>query len=140
MDTATYIGREVKSIMQLIGEIDPFLPDEDLVEVLIGAVTAWGTIEAQVLFPALEAAFEGSEPATALARERLNTLYSLHNIIHEEVEVMEPFHEVARRYIDAVKYHLVVDVQEFAPLSAQLPPAISTQLASSMAAMRLDLE
>lgn len=140
MDTAMYIGQEVKAIMQLVADIDPYMPDEDLVEVLIGAVAAWGAIEVQVLFPALEMALEGSEAATAPARERLNTLYSLQAIIHEDEEAQEPFTAVAKRYVEGVKYHLLVDIQEMAPLAAQLPPHLSAELARHMAAMKMELE
>lgn len=139
-DAAIYIGQEVKAITELIAGIDPYIPDEDMVEVLIGEVIAWGVIEAQVLFPALEAALEGAEVATAAGRERLNTLYSLQNTIHDAEGADSPFTDLALRYINAVKYHLVVDVQEMIPLAAQLPQALSAALARSMAAMKLDME
>lgn len=139
-ETPSFIGQEVKAIMQLVAEIDPYQPDEDMVEVLIGAVAAWGAIEVQVLFPALEAALEGAEAATAPARERLNTLYSLQAIIHEDEEAQEPFTAVAQRYVDGVKYHLLVDIQEMVPLAAGLPPHISAELARNMAALKMDLE
>jgi hypothetical protein len=140
MDAQTYIAQEVKAILALIADIDPSIPDEDLLEVLIGAVAAWGAIEVQVLFPAIEAALEGSEAATAPARERLNTLYSLQAMIHEEVEADEPFAALARRYIDGVKYHLLADIQEMVPLVIQIPPNLSVLLAKNMAALRMELE
>jgi hypothetical protein len=140
IDAPTYIGQEVKAIMQVIAGIDPYMPDEDLVEVLIGAVAAWGGVEAQVLFPALETALEGSEAATAPARERLHTLYSLQVIIHEEVEAQEPYASVAKRYVDGVKYHLLADVQELVPLAAQIPRNLSISLAQKMQALKLELE
>lgn len=139
MDAATYIGQEVAAILKLVGEIDAYVPEEDILEVLIGAVTAWGTIEAELLYTALETAFEGSEIATQAARERLNTLYALQASIHEGEGAEGPFNELARNYVDGVKYHLAADVQEMVPLAAQLPERISRQLAGSMAAMKLDL-
>jgi hypothetical protein len=140
MDTATYIGQQVKHLMELIADIDPYLPDEDLVEVLIGSFSAWGTVEAQLLFPALEATFEGSEAVTAIARERLNTLHALQDAIHLGEGADEPFSEQALKYTDAVKYHLLLDIQELVPLASQLPDSISHELARSMADMKMDLE
>lgn len=139
-DTPSYIGQEVKGIMEIIADIDPYMPDEDMVEILIGSVGAWSVQESRLLLPALEAAFEGSETVTEAARERLNTLYALQGTIHDGEGVDSPFNELALKYIDAVKYHLVVDVQELAPLAGQLPIAISRELAASMAALKLDLE
>jgi hypothetical protein len=139
-DTSAFIGQEVKAITELIAAIDPYSPDEDMVEVLIGAVSAWGVIEAQVLFPALETQIEGAEAATTAARERLNTLYSLQNTIHDIEYSDSPFSELALKYIDGVKYHLVVDVQEMMPLAQQLSVDSSGELARAMAAMKLELE
>lgn len=139
MDAASYIGQEVKSLMQLIAAIDADMPDEDSVEVLIGAVSRWGAAESELLYSALEAALEGSETVTEPARQRLNTLYELQSNIHEGEGADGPFSELARQYIDGVKYHLAVDVQEIVPLTSQLPERISRELATSMAAMKLDL-
>lgn len=140
MDAADYIGQEVKSLMQLIATIDPYTPDEDSVEVLIGAVTSWGASESNLLYSALEAALEGSEAVTEPARQRLNTLYELQANLHEGEGADGPFAELARKYIDGVKYHLAVDVKEMVPLAAQLPERISRELAASMSAMKLDFE
>lgn len=126
--------------MELISQIDPYLPEEDLVEVLIGQVEAWGKVESELLFPALEATFEGSEAATDAARERLNTLYALSSNIHLNEGAEGPFNDLAAKYIDAVKYHLVVDVKEFATMAAQLPKHISLELALAMDSKKLDLE
>lgn len=134
------IGEEVKSIMRLVADIDNVEPDEDMVEVLIGAVGSWGTIEAQILFPALESQLEESGELITAARKRLDVLYSLQGQMHEEEYSEEPWNALARKYIDAVKYHLLVDVQDFIPLTAQLPAGLSIQLAASMSAMKLDLE
>ncbi|MDB5181712.1 MAG: hypothetical protein JWP13_475 [Candidatus Saccharibacteria bacterium] len=126
--------------MQLIADMDPYFPEEDAFEVLVGAVSAWGVLETKVLFPALEANLEGSETVTAPARERLNTLYSLESTIHDGEGAEGPFNELAPKYIDAVKYHLVVDVKELVPLASQLTEAQSVQLARSMTAMKLEME
>jgi fructose-specific phosphotransferase system IIC component len=74
MDSANFIGTQVKGIMAAIAGIDPYFPDEDMMEVLIGSVSSWGAIEAELLFTALEVAFEGSEDIIEPARQRLNTL------------------------------------------------------------------
>lgn len=136
----TFIGGEIKSLTRQIAEIDPYLPDEDMVEVLIGSFNAWGTLEAQLLFPALETLFEGTETATGPARDRLNALYALEGTIHLGEGGDGPFTEVALKYIDAIKYHLVADVQDILPLAAQLPPHIQAELAGRMRAMKADLE
>lgn len=135
-----FTGLQAKSLMELINEIDPYIPDEDLVEVLIGSVSAWGAIEAQLLFPALEAALEGAEDFTAAARERLNALYALQETMHLGEGADAPFTDIARKYIDGVKYHLVADVQDIVPLAAQLPEGLSVELAERMAAMKLEQE
>jgi hypothetical protein len=139
-DTAAYIGLQVKGLMEQIAEIDTYLPDEDQVEILIGSVSAWGTIEAQVLYPAIAIAFEEAEPTIEAARERLNTLHALEESIHTGEGAEGPFTELAIEYLNAVKYHLVVDVQEFVPLAQQLPIDISHDLAREMAALKLELE
>lgn len=139
-DAVTFIGLQAKSLMELINEIDPYIPDEDLVEVLIGFFRSWGAIEAQLLFPALEAAFDGLDEPVAAARERLNALNALESTIHLGEGADGPFTDLARKYIDGVKYHLVADVQEIAPLAAQLPAGLSAELAESMAAMKADQE
>lgn len=139
-DTATYIGLQVKSIMELIAEIDRDTPDEDIVEVLIGLVGTWGVIEAQLLYPALEAAFDGAEDTVEPAMLRLQTLQKLQDMMHEDEYSDEPWSTLARKYVDAVKYHLLVDVQDVAPLAAQLPTRISSELVASMTAMKEDLE
>lgn len=109
-------------------------------EVLIGAVSDWGAIEVQVLFPALEAVLEGSEESTAPARERLNTLHTLQNNMHEDEAAEGPYNALARGYIDAVKYHLVVDVQDIVPLAAQLPEREGSVIAQKMATLKAELE
>lgn len=140
MDAATYIGQQVKALMQLIADLDPYFPDEDSFEVLVGEFGVWGVIEAQVLFPAYESLLEGSEAATTAARERLNTLYALQNSIHDAEGAEGPFNELAPKYIDAVKYHLLADIQEMVPLATQLDDHASKDLARSMAAMKQDME
>lgn len=142
-DLITFVGNEIKSLTRQIAEIDPYLPDEDMVEVLIGSFKAWGVLETQLLFPALEMLFEGEEgveTATSSARERLNALDTIVGTIHLGEGADGPFTELAVKYIDAIKYHLVADVQDILPLAAQLPPRIQTELAASMAAMKADLE
>jgi len=134
-DTASYIGLQVKALMELIAEIDQidqYMPDEELVEVLIGQMNVWGAVEAQILFPALEAAFEGAEETTELARQRLNVISDLQDTIHLGEGADEPFNELATKYVDALKYHLLVDVQEIAPLAVQLPDGLSVQLMRRM--------
>jgi hemerythrin-like domain-containing protein len=140
MDSTQYIANQVKAIVQVMADIDPDNLEEDSVEVLIGYMSAWGVVEAQVLFPALETQLESAEPITGEARKRLNVLYELQNNIHEGEGAEGPFSELAPKYIDAVKYHLLADVQEIVPLAAQLPEAESIDLASSMAAAKLDME
>lgn len=140
IDTPTYIGLQAKGMLEVINDIDPYFPDEDLVEVLIGLVEVWGSIETKLLFPTLEAALEGSEETTDKARARLNALHALHLTLHDEYEPDGPYAELATKYIDAVKYHLLVDVQDIAPLAAQLEDHISQELASEMAAMKANQE
>jgi hypothetical protein len=135
-----YIGQQVKSIMSLIADIDPYMPDEDLVEVLIGLVSAWGAVEAKLLYATFEAALEGSEEVTEPARQRLSTLYALQNTIHDGEGADAPFSDMARKYIDGVKYHLAVDVKDMIPLALELPEPLSQELAESMSAMKLELE
>lgn len=137
-DAVNIIGLEAKSLMELINGIDPHIPDEDMVEVLIGSFRAWGAIEAQLLFPTLEGALEGSEELTSAARDRLDALYTLEDTIHLDEGAEGPFTELARRYIDGVKYYLIADVQDIAPLAAQLPPHLSLELADRMAAMKAE--
>ena len=139
-DAASTIGIEVKAIMELIAGIDTVFPDEDLVEVLIGAVNTWGTIEIQVLYPTLEAVFEGMEQTLALARERLNTLHELAETMRLGEGADAPFSELAERYIDGVKYHLLVDIQEIVPLTAQLPEKLRYEIGAAMAEMKRDIE
>lgn len=126
--------------MQLIADLDPYSPDEDEMEVLIGEMSTWGIIEAQVLFPALELAFDGAEATINPARDRLSTLYDLQASIHENENAEEPFDELAGKYISGVKFHLLADVQEMVPLAVQLPAAVSRELAHAMEAMKLELE
>jgi hypothetical protein len=140
MDSAAYIAQQVKALLDLIEEIDHYQPDEDMVEVLIGLVGVWGAIEAQLIFPTLEVAFEGTEAVLQASRSRLNTLYALQGTIHDGEGAVGPFSDLARKYIDGVKYHLAADIQEIAPLAAQLPADVSADLARSMAAMKQDLE
>jgi hypothetical protein len=137
-DTATYIASQVKLIMQIISEIDTYDPEEDLLEVLIGRVTNWGAVEVQLLFPTLEAALEGSEAVTDPARERLNKLDSMQESIHLGEGAEAPLAELAKKYVDAVKYHLIVDVQDVVPLAVQLDPSISRGLANEMADMQAE--
>lgn len=139
-DTPTYIGQQVEGIMALVADIDRNQPEEDIVEVLIGSVGTWGVVEAQVLFPALEAAFDDADTVIAAARRRLHVLYELQGMIHEDETSDEPWASLVRKYVDAVKYHVLVDVQDIAPLAAQLPPRLSAELSASMSAMKLDLE
>jgi hypothetical protein len=140
MDTVEYIQKQTASIVQLIEAVDSYMPDEDMVEVLIGAFSSWGTIEAELLYTAVETAFEGSLEVVEPARERLNTLYALQENIHLGEAADAPFSLLARQYVDGVKYHLAVDAQQIAPLVAQLPDRFSHELAASMAAMKLELE
>ncbi len=138
-DTATYIGLQVKSLMELIAEIDMFMPDEELVEVLIGQMSAWGAVEVQVLFPVLEAALDGSEETTSLARERLNVIHELQNTIHLGEGADAPFAELATKYIDALKYHLLVDIQEIVPLASQLPEGLGGEITLRMQDLKEEL-
>jgi virulence-associated protein VagC len=140
MDSANFIGTQVKGIMAAIAGIDPYFPDEDMMEVLIGSVSSWGAIEAELLFTALEVAFEGSEDIIEPARQRLNTLYALQESMHNAEGAEEPYNEQALKYIDGVKYHLAADIQDIVPLAAQLPVGISQELALNMSAMKQDLE
>ena len=139
-DTATYIGRQAKAMMEIIADIDTTAPDEDIVEVLIGMVETWARVEESLLFPALEAALEGAESLTTAAHDRLKTLEELQTDIHLGEGAEGPFSTQAKKYIDAVKYHLIVDVQDIAPLAAQLDAHISRELAAEMAAMKADLD
>lgn len=140
MDVVTVIGQEVKSIMGLIADMDDYQPDEDLVEVLVGSVSTWGAIEAQLLFPALEAELAEAEQVVAGAQKRLNTLHELQDMMHEDIYSDDPWSATARKYVDAVKYHLLVDVQDIVPLANQLSSGSDRQLAASMRAMKLELE
>jgi hypothetical protein len=140
MDVVTYIGEQIKSIMLLIASIDLYMPDEDSMEVLIGAVSAWASVESELLYAAVEAAIEGSEIVTQPARERLHTLYALQANLHEGEGAEAPFNQLAAQYIDGVKYHLAVDMQEIAPMTTQLPDNINRELVTSMQAMKLSLE
>lgn len=139
MDTTAFIGNEVKSIMLIVAEIDPDMPDEDIIEVLIGAVMTWGVIEAQLLLPALEVAFTEAEPVVDAARKRLNILNELQDSLHLGEGADGPFNALAHKYIDAVKYHLLVDIQDLVPLASQLSSSVSSELAHSMAAMKSEL-
>jgi hypothetical protein len=139
-DATTYIGLQAKHIMEVIADIDPYFPDEDLVEVLIGMVSTWGSLESQLLFPTLEAALEGAEEFTDPARKRLRTLQTLQGTLHDELEPDSPYADTAKKYIDAVKFHLLVDVQDIAPLAAQLEPHISLELAAAMSALKAERE
>lgn len=126
--------------MELIAEIDEFIPDEDLVEVLIGEFNAWGATELQTLYPALEAILEGAEAVTTAAAERLNVLHDLQAAIHEGEAAEVPYSVLAKKYVDAVKYHLVVDVKEMIPLASQLPEHLSVELAQQMSDLKMELE
>lgn len=139
-DAAAFIGLQVKNLMQQIADIDPYQPDEDQVEVLIGSFKAWGILEAQLLFPALETAMPDTEAVVAAGQDRLNTLQSLEEGIHIGEGGEGPFAALVDEYIKAIKYHLLVDVQEFVPLAQWLSIADNQRLAEDMAAMRLELE
>lgn len=123
-----------------MSEIDVYMPDEDQVEVLIGMVSTWSEIEANILYPALETVFEDASPLLRTARERLDALYALQYNIHEGENAEAPFDDLVKKYIDAVKYHIVVDVQDIIPLTSQLPHAIGLELLRSMEALKYERE
>lgn len=132
MDIATAIANQAHILMRLITDIDDFAPDEGAVEVLLYAFEKWGSIETAIIFPVLERYVEESEPIVDAALKRLDMLAGLQDSIHLYEGADAPFSELANKYIAAVKYHLIVDVQDIAPLTMQVPPAANAAAAERM--------
>lgn len=131
-NVASVIGNTAKSIMYLINEIDEYMPDEALAEVLIDAFHRWATIEAQILFPAMGEFVEEAEELLAAADKRLTVLQTLEDNIHLGEGADAPYSELATKYVSAVKYHLVVDVEDIMPLTLRIPDPQNTRLVVEM--------
>lgn len=138
-DVATVIGTTAKSIMYLVNEIDEYLPDEALVEVLIDAFHRWATIEQSLLFPALEQYAPDSDQLLAAAEKRLTVLQTLEDDIHLGEGADAPYSELALKYVAAVKYHLIVDVEDIMPLTLQVPAAAARRLVDDMKLLNEEL-
>lgn len=138
-DVAATIGNTAKSIMYLVNEIDAYMPDEALVEVLIDAFHRWATIEEHLLFPALEQYAPEAEPLLAAAAKRLNVLQTLQDDIHLGEGADAPYSELALKYVAAIKYHLVVDVEDIMPLTLAIPAPASENLVDDMQQMNEEL-
>lgn len=129
---AGQIGVQAKSIMELVNEIDAYLPDEDAVEVLMYAFGRWSAIEQSLLFPVVEQHVEESELLIASAVQRLEKLREMEDDMHLYEGAEAPFSETATKYIAAVKYHLIVDVQDILPLTLHIPSKENIKVAERM--------
>lgn len=129
---ASQIGVQAKAIMEIVNDIDAYLPDEDAVEVLMYAFGRWGAIERTVLFPVLEQYVEESEPLLTSAVHRLEKLQEMEDDMHLYEGAEAPFSETATKYIAAIKYHLIVDVQDILPLTLQIPERENAKVAERM--------
>lgn len=132
LDIAAIIGNQAKVLARLIADIDEYSPDEGAVEVLLYSFQKWGSIETAVLFPALEQYADGSEAIVDAALKRLEVLDGLQANIHLYEGADAPFSELAAKFIAAVKYHLIVDVQDILPLTLQIPELANDRIALQM--------
>ncbi len=134
-DIAEHIGRNAKSLMQLVTEIDEFSPEEDLVEVLIDAFDHWSAAEARYLFPALEQYSEEGGQLVEAAERRIAALSIIREDIHLEEGADAPYNELASKYVAGIKYHLIVDVEDIMPQTLYIPKQANVTIARQM--MRL---
>ncbi len=132
-DVAEQIGIKVKSLMRLVSDVDPHMPEEAEVELLIYEFRRWVRIQTTLLLPALDTyATELSEPVIAAAEKRFAALELLEENLHLGEGADAPYTDSASKYIAAVKYHLIVDAEDIIPLAMHIPSHASQILASKI--------
>ncbi len=139
-DIAEHIGRNAKSLMELVMEIDEFAPEEDLVEVLIDAFDHWSAAELRYLFPALEQYGNEDSQLVEAAERRIEALRTIREDIHLDEGADAPYSELASKYVAGIKYHLIVDVEDIMPETLRIPGQANASIARQMRQLQYDDE